>query len=793
MRTTTARRRTATILVGVLVMTAAAVAPSEAQVPLGFQIGWSDFGSHHLVNPDGTDSVQQGPARGGDFDWTPDGLYLVYVDGGTTVLQNPDGATFPIDGVGGGPELSPDGSMIAHTAFDADTQEDVVHIIDTQGNLLARVEPAGRQPTWSPDGTQIAFASREEFTRGCPGDTRNPENRTTDDFNPHGLRVADVPSNLGAGSPATLGSSWLVQPSTSVGEEYAWYEGLSDPDWGPGGEIVFFGSFETREFDPNDGSNFGSCVSGNDPEEDDTDVLVVSEGGGAITNLTEGAEWIGGEFPTAPADLNPSFSPDGEWIAFASDRNTPRDGGVHSLWRMRADGSSPELVLATERVDETDWRSVIPGAESVRIEALDPDAGEVGTSGTNGGNFTIERTGVTDGDLEVSIRVSPESTAVAGEDYVALPTSVTIPDGTNLVNLIVAPIPDDVDEPAETVVVEITDGDGYIIGDPRQATVTIADARTSREEAIEYAAQLALARFEDADGTFAGAGRQRAAGAVLARVDVFADALTGSVLTGDAPMLFTAQDALAPAAAAQLQRTLTPGATVYLLGGEAALSGAVEQAVADLGLSPRRLSGPTRIETAVAIADEAVARGGGTTVGVARAFGPEGNPTAAWVDSVAAGGWAADTQNPILLVPGDADALPEPVQAFLDRSDHDAAVVLGGDAAVSPAIADSIEATRVGGQTRFDTAAQIAAQLWQAPGPERLVANGTEGDAWNYALAAAGRSADADAPLLLTTVTSLPPETDAALCATGTRQRHEVIGPLRLVTQPVRDALASPC
>ncbi len=97
-----------------------------------------------------------------------------------------------------------------------------------------------------------------------------------------------------------------------------------------------------------------------------------------------------------------------------------------------------------------------------------------------------------------------------------------------------------------------------------------------------------------------------AAVGVLATEGNFADALAGTPLAvyRNGPILLTAPAGLHPDTAAELQRVLPPGATVYLLGGEAALSSQVEADVAALGYTAQRLAGATRFETAAAIADE---------------------------------------------------------------------------------------------------------------------------------------------------------------------------------------------
>jgi hypothetical protein len=96
-------------------------------------------------------------------------------------------------------------------------------------------------------------------------------------------------------------------------------------------------------------------------------------------------------------------------------------------------------------------------------------------------------------------------------------------------------------------------------------------------------------------------------GVVLARSDQYADALSGSALAGDAPMLLTPPSALDPAVKAEIQRVLGPvntknPQTVTLLGGTQALSPAVESAVRSLGYKVQRYQGADRYATSVAIA-----------------------------------------------------------------------------------------------------------------------------------------------------------------------------------------------
>jgi ell wall binding domain 2 (CWB2)/WD40-like Beta Propeller Repeat len=91
---------------------------------------------------------------------------------------------------------------------------------------------------------------------------------------------------------------------------------------------------------------------------------------------------------------------------------------------------------------------------------------------------------------------------------------------------------------------------------------------------------------------------------VLTRSDGYYDALAGTSLAvaKQGPLLLTPPSSLNPDVAAEIQRVLKPGGTVYLLGGTAALSTTVQDAVEKLGYNIDRLAGSNMYGTAIAIA-----------------------------------------------------------------------------------------------------------------------------------------------------------------------------------------------
>ena len=180
-----------------------------------------------------------------------------------------------------------------------------------------------------------------------------------------------------------------------------------------------------------------------------------------------------------------------------------------------------------------------------------------------------------------------------------------------------------------------------------------------------------------------------------------------------------------------------------------------------------RLAGASRVDTALAVSrasfDHALA------VVLARAD--------AYPDALAGAPLAYRLGGPLLLT--DKDTLSPGVLDEIVRLGARRVVVLGGEAAVSPAVvaalaptpgqgevALGLEIERVAGASRFDTAALVADRV-TTPGLARAyVVEGTNPDpgrGWPDALAVAPVAARQGAPILLTARDVLPDETTTAL------------------------------
>jgi tartrate-resistant acid phosphatase type 5 len=93
------------------------------------------------------------------------------------------------------------------------------------------------------------------------------------------------------------------------------------------------------------------------------------------------------------------------------------------------------------------------------------------------GAFTITRTGSTAAPLTVSLAAG--GTATSGDDYVPLPTTVTIPAGASAITVQVTPIDDTIPENSETVTLTVGPNSAYNVGAANTATVTILDNDSS--------------------------------------------------------------------------------------------------------------------------------------------------------------------------------------------------------------------------------------------------------------------------------------------------------------------------
>lgn len=245
---------------------------------------------------------------------------------------------------------------------------------------------------------------------------------------------------------------------------------------------------------------------------------------------------------------------------------------------------------------------------------------------------------------------------------------------------------------------------------------------------------------------------------VLATGASWPDALGGSGLAGalHAPVLLTPPDRVRPDLVAEIARL---GADrVFVLGGP----GAVRETVLTVlraglpGVTLTRIAGANRYETAARVASATIDANPGWD---GNAFVATG---AGFSDALSVGPVAAALGRPLYLV---NDGGPSAgVLAAMDAAEVTRATVIGGTAAVSPAIATRIGAivggvgnvTRIQGADRFSTALAIASYGESAAGLTWARPGLATSESFADALAAAPLLGSRLAPLLLAPRTGLP-------------------------------------
>jgi hypothetical protein len=242
----------------------------------------------------------------------------------------------------------------------------------------------------------------------------------------------------------------------------------------------------------------------------------------------------------------------------------------------------------------------------------------------------------------------------------------------------------------------------------------------------------------------AGSGRRTAKSVTLSRSDLFADALGGAGFAAhqQGPLLLTDPKHLDQATLTELRRVLGPGGgangpTVYLLGGDSALSPEVQKALTTANYHVERIGGANRFDTAVKIAQQ---DSGTKPSKVLVATGID------YPDALAAGAAAGANANAVVVLTNDKTMPPE-TAAYLNSVSGATVYGVGGQAVAALGHRPQVA---LKGADRVATSLLVARNLFDTPGSVGFATSMN----WPDSLAGGALQGTVGGPLILVSPTA---------------------------------------
>lgn len=257
-----------------------------------------------------------------------------------------------------------------------------------------------------------------------------------------------------------------------------------------------------------------------------------------------------------------------------------------------------------------------------------------------------------------------------------------------------------------------------------------------------------------------------AKGVVIARGDIYVDALAGTPLAAHngSALLLTDSKTLTAGVADEIKRALGTGDTakgkkITILGGEVAVTPAVEKQLRALGYEVERVGGFDRYATALDIARSTGAKNAIVATGMN------------FADALAAGPLAAASDHAAIVLSNGSAVTDAATAAFIKSA---GTVTSVGVPAVTAVNKLNVKDTELAGATRYETAAAVAGSAVLKDSKTAVVANGL---IFSDPLVGGVYAAYNHGALLLTDPGYLSPATAAALVGfTAPLQQVKIFG-----------------